>query len=119
MRSKTIAEVASSLGGIYTVGDKKSNIFNYFKKCKENGNIDDEETYTKTSSNIEKLSFFLGIPSQQEQTAGYSKNKYRRISKKSRKSRGRGRRHRRSSYNKKHHMKRHTKRHTKRYRNSK
>jgi hypothetical protein len=113
MGSKTIAEVASSLGGLYTVGYKKSNIFNYFKKCKENDNIDDK-TYQTTRSNIEKLSFFLGIPSQQEQTAGYSKNKYRHTSKKSRKSRGRGRRHRRSSYNKKHHVKRHTKRYRKR-----
>jgi hypothetical protein len=48
----------------------------------------------------------------------YSRRKHR-TSKKSCKSRGRGRRHRRSSYNKKHHVKRHTKRHTKRYRNRK
>ena len=115
MGSKTIADIAPLLIGRFTVGDKKSNIFKYFKNCKDELQID-EATYTTTKSNIEKLAFFLGIPSQQEQTAGYSKNKYRHASKKSRKSHRRRRHHhRRSSRNKKHH----TKRHTKRYRNRK
>ena len=114
LENKTIAEVAPSLTGRFTVGDKKSNIFNYFEDCKTEGKID-EKKYQRVKSNIEKLKNFLGIQSQQ---GGYSKNRYNRTTstrKKSRKSRGRGRRHRRSSHNKK----RHTKRHTKRYRKRK
>lgn len=114
MGSKTIAEIAPLLRGRFTVGDKKSNIFKYFENCKDEHQIDDA-TYTTTKFNIKKLAFFLGISSQQEQTAGYSKNKYHRASKKSRKSHRRRRHHhRRSSRNKKHHTKRHTKRYRKR-----
>ena len=112
--NKTIAEVVPSLIGKFTVGDKKSNIFKYFKYCKEEKKID-ETTYNRVRLNIEKLAFFLGISSQQEggysNTKRRSKNKYRHASKKSRKSRPR----RRSLRNKK----RHTKRHTKRYINRK
>jgi len=108
--NKTIAEVVPSLTGKFTVGDKKSNIFKYFKYCKEEKKID-ETTYSRVRLNIELLAFFLGISSQQGGRT-HSRRK-RHTSKKSRKSRGR--RHRRSSHNKK----RHTKRHTKRYRNRK
>jgi hypothetical protein len=109
--NKTIAEVVPSLTGKFTVGDKENNIFKYFKHCKEEKKIDDTK-YSRVRLQVELLSFFLGIPSEQE--GGYYNTKSR-TSKKSRKSRGRGRRHRRSSHNKK----RHTKRHTKRYRKRK
>ena len=100
-----------SKNGFY-IDSKDTNPVNYVEKCRDIDLI----ACSSSAKNLKKFLPVLPSTTTGVVLGGYSKNKYRHSSKKSRKSH-RHRRH--STRNKKRHMKRHMKHHTKRYRHGK
>ena len=129
LQTTTLAGIAPSLDGRYTVAKKDTSIFKYFiQKCFATDNKITLEQLESFKPQIQFLENFFGFentffPTKYNQTpvnvmaAGRTHSRRKRhASKKSCKSH---RRHRRSTHNKKRNTKRHMKRHTKRYRHRK
>ena len=100
-----------SKNGFY-IDSKATNPVKYVENCRDI----DSTACLSSAQNLKKFLPVLPSNTTGVVVGGYSKNKYRHASKKSRKSH-RHRRH--STRNKKRHMKRHMKHHTKRYRHGK